>query len=103
MSLIKRLTDLSDCGKSLPWISRVLLVLISGYDHKKYWNRREKVINPNSGTCKLLKCYYLLWVKRIDKKQHCSFGTSYNNGAQFVTPPISLMDLMVLLSEAMQK
>lgn len=87
-SLFSKLTNVSDGGKSLPWISRKIMAYISGYDHQKYWSRRSKVINPNSSVCKLLKMYYLLWIKKVDKKQHCSFGTSYNTGSQFVTPPI---------------
>jgi len=87
-SLLHKLTDNSEGGKHLPWISRKVMAFINGYDHQKYWSRREKIVNPQSGTCKLLKMYYLFWIKRVDNKHHCSFGTSYNTGSQFVTPPL---------------
>lgn len=49
--------------------------------------RREKVVNPNSGTPIIMKLYYLYYIKRKDAKLHCSFGTGLNYGAHFATPP----------------
>lgn len=60
---------------------------VNHYDHEKYWSRREKVVNPDSGCCKLLKLYYLFYIKRVDSLWHCTFGTGYNIGSQFATPP----------------
>lgn len=60
---------------------------MQGFHYDKYWKRREYVINPQKGN-KLLKLYYLYWVKKVDARNHCSFGTSYNVGALFKTPPI---------------
>ena len=68
-------------------ILNYLLESIQGFHYKKYWKRRDYVINPNKGN-KLLKVYYLFWIKRVDAKNHCSFGTSYNHGALFKTPPL---------------
>lgn len=87
MGLLYRLTDLSDGGTHLPWITRKVLVFIQGYDHEKYWRRRAIVVNPNNKANKLLKMYYLLWIKRVDNKHNCSFGTTYNAGSLFLTPP----------------
>lgn len=28
-------------------LGRFLLMLVSGYNHKKYWKRREYVVNPS--------------------------------------------------------
>ncbi len=64
-----------------------MLAWIHGYDHDKYWNRRSKVIDPNVNTSKIIKLYYLFWIKRIDAKHHCSFGTNFNSGSNFATPP----------------
>lgn len=36
---------------------------------------------------KLIRLYYLFWIKRVDAKHHCSFGTNLNAGAEFATPP----------------
>lgn len=85
--MINRYFDTTEGGKNLPSISRWLLGLVKGYNHKKYWNRRAKVVNPHSRTSLLLKLYYLFYIKRKDAKLHCSFGTGLNYGAQFDTPP----------------
>lgn len=45
------------------------------------------MINPNSSTPLFLKIYYLYYIKRMDGKNHCSFGTGLNYGASFATPP----------------
>ena len=64
-----------------------LMFRINHYNHNKYWSRREKVVNPNSGCSKLMKLYYLFYIKKVDAIWHCSFGTGYNTGSQFSTPP----------------
>ena len=74
-------------GKNLPSVSKWFLGLLKGYNHEKYWKRREKVVNPKSRTPLVVKLYYLSYIKRKDAKLHCSFGTGLNYGAQFVTPP----------------
>lgn len=63
-----------------------LLSYIQGYNHIKYWERRTKVIDPNYNNV-LLKLYYLYYIKKIDNKFNSSFGTNYNSGTQFLTPP----------------
>lgn len=35
----------------------------------------------------MIRLYYLFWLKRVDAKHHCSFGTNLNAGAEFATPP----------------
>ena len=77
----------------LPRISRKVMAWISGYDHQKYWKRRSVVVDTSSRAGKLRKMYYLMWIKRVDARHCCSFGTGYNSGSQFVTPPYCLMDL----------
>lgn len=64
-----------------------ILATIQGFHYAKYWKRREYVINPIY-TNKLKKIYYLYYIKRVDAKNHCSFGTSYNSGAIFKTSPL---------------
>lgn len=85
--IIKKLTDTKEGGKNLPSFSRLVLSFISGYNHNKYWHRRSIVINPHSKTSLLLKLYYLYYIKRVDAKHHCSFGTGWGYGAEFITPP----------------
>ena len=64
--------------------------MVSGYNHEKYWRRREKVVNPASKTPFLLKLYYLFYVKKVDAKWKCTFGTNLNSGAKFASAPIFL-------------
>jgi len=84
--ILHKLTDTSDGGKHLPWITRRIMAFVQGYDHEKYWTRRAKVVDPSYKNV-LLKVYYLWYIKRVDNKHHCSFGTSYNWGAYFSTAP----------------
>lgn len=86
-SFFYKFVDTSEGGKKLPVITRKIMAFVSGYDHQKYWYRRSIVVDPNSRVNTLLKMYYLFWIKRVDCKHHCSFGTSYGTGAQFTTPP----------------
>lgn len=82
-----KLFDATGGGKNLPSVSRWLLGLLKGYNHEKYWKRREKVVDPKNRTPMVVKLYYLYYIKRKDAKLHCSFGTGLNYGAQFATPP----------------
>lgn len=67
-------------------LGRFLLMLVSGYNHKKYWKRREYVVNPSKKNI-LLKLYYLFYLKRKDSRFLCSFGTNVNIGNNYKTPP----------------
>lgn len=60
--------------------------IIQGYNHEKYWHRREIVVDPAKGNF-LLKLIYLFYIKRVDARHHCSFGTNLNIGNSYVTPP----------------
>lgn len=61
---------------------------IRGYNHSKYWRRRGIVVDPNNHTCILMKLYFLWYIKRIDSRFGCSFGTNLNSGSKFATPPL---------------
>lgn len=60
---------------------------IQGYNHEKYWRRREVVTNPNDRTALFIKLYYLYYIKKTDARWNCSFGTSLGSGAKFKSPP----------------
>lgn len=66
--------------------ARFILSVIQHYNHNKYWRRREKVVNPLYDN-RFLKYYYLLWIKWIDAHHNASFGTNYNSGSIFNSPP----------------
>lgn len=84
---LSKLTKFNRGGQNKTPIQILLLNYIHGYNHKKYWHRREIVTNPANRTPILLKLYYLFWIKRVDARHHCSFGTNLNSGAMFETPP----------------
>lgn len=50
---------------------------IKHYNHKKYWERRNEVINPNSRYLKFLRLYWLFYIKRCDAHNNASMGTGY--------------------------
>lgn len=45
------------------------------------------MIDPLDKTPVIIKLYYLLYIKRADAKNNCSFGTNLNSGSKFLTPP----------------
>lgn len=72
------------------FISKLLTMIVSyvvGYNHNKYWKRRAYLIDDTKKNI-ILKFYYFLYVKRVDARKLSSFGSSYNSGCQFITPPI---------------
>lgn len=68
-------------------IGKWVLKRIHGWDGEKYFRRRDYVIDPNKKNL-LRKFYYLYYIKRVDSKWHCSFGTNINFGSKFLAPPI---------------
>ena len=62
-----------------------VLALIQHYNHDKYWKRRDYVVRP--GGFKLLKIWYLMYIKRCDAFNKASLGTDLNHGATFETVP----------------
>ena len=94
--IFSKLTNTQDGGENLPKISVWFNNFLKGYNHKKYWKRRSIVIDPNNKKNILVKIFYLIYIKRVDARHHCSFGTSLHYGAQFKTPPNFPMDQMEL-------
>ena len=65
---------------------RFILSYIQHYNHDLYWKRRDYLVNPLKKN-KIKKYRYLLYIKKCDAFNNCSFGTDINVGAQFKTPP----------------
>ena len=84
---ILNITKMNRGGVNKTPLQQFLLSWIHSYNHEKYWKRRSIVIDPTNKTPKWLKLYYLLWIKRVDARHHCSFGTNLHAGAYFATPP----------------
>lgn len=85
--MIDSITHMNRGGMDKTPFQKWILARIHGYDHEKYWRRRSVVIDAGNKTPLLLKLYYLYWIKRIDARHHCSFGTNLHAGAFFATPP----------------
>ena len=64
---------------------RNILAAVQHYDARKYWKRREYIVN--GGGLKLLKLFYLLYIKRCDAFNKASMGTDLNHGAVFESTP----------------
>ena len=65
-----------------------IMGIIQHYDSNKYWHRREIVVDINNKTPKIIKLYYLFYIKRCDAYNNASMGTDLNQGALFRTAPI---------------
>ncbi|HAT4122594.1 serine acetyltransferase [Clostridium perfringens] len=69
------------------WLIKQVMGIVQHYNHEKYWNRRDKVVNPNCTLPKIIKYYYLFYIKRCDAFNNASFGTDLNRGALFKSHP----------------
>ena len=69
------------------FLIKKIMGIIQHYDSDKYWNRREIVVNPANKTNKLIKLYYLFYIKKCDAYNNASMGTDLNQGAVFETRP----------------
>lgn len=67
------------------WLVRRLYCWLMGWDVEKYFSRREKVISCKGNL--LQRIYCLLYIKRVDARKNCSFGTLWGKGAQFASLP----------------
>ena len=76
--------ELDSDNRFVKWFMSV----INHYNHEKYWRRREIVVNPEKRVPKIIRLYFLFYIKRVDSFWHCSFGTSLLHGSRFATPPI---------------
>lgn len=68
-------------------ISGFIKNLIYRYNPKAYWRYRSIVIDDKSKIPRWIKYLMLLYIKRTDAFNNCSFGTELNYGARFATPP----------------
>lgn len=68
-------------------VERIIRPIIQHYNHEKYWKLREIVIDKNNKTCKLIKMFYLLRLKRMDAFNCASLGTHLNMGPSFGSIP----------------
>lgn len=66
---------------------KIVMGHVQHYNPDKYWIRREIVVNPNNKVPKLIKLWYLYYIKKCDAFNNASFGTDINQGAVFASRP----------------
>lgn len=64
-----------------------IMGIVQHYDPEKYWRRREIVVDKENKTPKIIKLYFLYYIKRCDAFNNASLGTDINQGAVFETRP----------------
>ena len=64
-----------------------LYSVLFGYNEKKYWHRRQIVVDSNNRVSKLRKIWYLIYCKRSEARNASSMGTALNAGAVFEGVP----------------
>ncbi len=64
-----------------------LYSLLFGYNEKRFWKLRQRVVDPSDKTCKLLKMLWLIYLKRSEARNAASLGTGLNAGAVFEGVP----------------
>lgn len=74
-------------GVKLSVFERYLRGSVQHFNQEKYWKRRFQVVNPSSRLPRLLKYYYLYYIKRCDAFNNASLGTHIGYGAEFASRP----------------
>lgn len=66
---------------------KIMRYFVQHYNHKKYWEMRSKVINPDNKYPKILKIWWLYKIKCSDAYNNATTGAHLNYGAKFKTAP----------------
>ena len=69
-------------------LERVMRGWVQHYNERKYWKRRAAATDPGSKLPKLLRLYYLFYVKRCDAFNNASTGAHLGYGASFADVPV---------------
>lgn len=64
-----------------------IMGIVQHYDSDKYWKRREIVVDASNKTSKIIKLYFLYYIKKCDAYNNASLGTDINQGAIFESRP----------------
>lgn len=70
------------------WIEERVRCFVQHYNHNGYWKLRERVTNPNNHYPRILKQFWLFYIKKCDTFNNASMGTHNGYGAVFAEPPI---------------
>ena len=64
-----------------------IYALLFGYNEKRYWKYRQKIVDPSCKAPKIVKYLWFIYLKRSEAKNAASLGTAVNTGAVFESPP----------------
>lgn len=65
-----------------------ILSKIQHYNEKKYWYRRNQVISCDSKKIKLIKMFYLYYIKKCDSFNCAWLAININDGCHFDSIPL---------------
>lgn len=74
-------------GITLSSVERILRGIVQRYNSPKYWKRRNIVIDPSSKLPRIVRLYYLLYLKRCEAFNNATSGIHMGFGAQFSSIP----------------
>lgn len=60
---------------------------VQHFNQEKYWKRRKLVVAAESRIPKLIRYYYLYYIKKCDAFNNASLGTHIGYGAEFASRP----------------
>ena len=60
---------------------------IQHYNPEKYWKRREEVVNNKSRVPKIIRLFWLFYIKKCDAFNNASLGTNLGGGCSYKEPP----------------
>lgn len=66
---------------------RIIRSCLQHYNEKKYWSRRNRVVSANCNLPKIIKYYYLYYIKRCDAFNNATTGAHIGFGVTFKSTP----------------
>mgnify|MGYP002796627940 CR=1 FL=1 len=60
-----------------------LYARLFGYDERKYWKLRQRIVDVNDKASKLRKIFWQIYLKQTEARNAASLGTAINAGAIF--------------------
>lgn len=71
----------------LSWPQRIIRRRVQHYNPEKYWKRRDIVVSQKTKIPKIVRYYYLYYIKKCDAWNNASLGTHLGFGATFGSRP----------------
>lgn len=81
--MLRKFLDIGKGGTTMNPVVSWFRNLVIGYNHEKFWKRREMLITPGNGCSTIRRLYYLYYIKKVERRWNCSMG---ENEIGFVSP-----------------